>query len=269
VKRTTRRDIKAYLDKFACDIIDKFEASDLDPRESRALATRDGQGRIKPFHEAMLPEGVMRIAGFERSFSSSLGSTFEETGYLIATDKFANAERQYRVKGTISAGAVAEIQTIVEGARSGFIRGRFLEFVDRVLAADDGPRHNITEIADLRVLDADDNETFFEIKSPKPNKGQCLEATQRLLRMHAIRRKGSPRVRAFYAMAYNPYGDDPTCYDYGIANNYLDMDNQVILGSEFWEYLGGPGTYEALLNVYRQVGKEKGPDMIDRLALGY
>jgi hypothetical protein len=34
-------------------------------------------------------------------------------------------------------------------------------------------------------------------------------------------------------------------------------------------YKGGPGIYEEVLGIYQEVGKEKWPDMLDQLALGY
>ncbi|MBI5177141.1 TdeIII family type II restriction endonuclease, partial [Candidatus Micrarchaeota archaeon] len=51
--------------------------------------------------------------------------------------------------------------------------------------------------------------------------------------------------------------------------NYLDFENEVILGKEFWDLIGGKGTYEDVLEIYREVGKQKGPDMLDQLALNY
>jgi hypothetical protein len=38
----------------------------------------------------------------------------------------------------------------------------------------------------------DGTELFFEIKGPKPNKGQCLEVTQRLLRFQLLSGKNRP-----------------------------------------------------------------------------
>jgi len=49
----------------------------------------------------------------------------------------------------------------------------------------------------------------------------------------------------------------------------MDMENEVLLGKELWDLIGGEGTYEAVLDIYRGVGREKGPDMLDQLALGY
>jgi len=124
-------------------------------------------------------------------------------------------------------------------------------------------------IADLYLRDKDGNEIFFEIKSPKPNKGQCLEVLDRLLEIHAMKRQGFPKVRTFYAMAYNPYGDSKSDYKHSFALSYMDIRNQVLIGREFWDLVGGSGTYDEVIEIYREVGREKGPDMIDQLALGY
>jgi len=78
-----------------------------------------------------------------------------------------------------------------------------------------------------------------------------------------------PRARTFYAMAYNPYGEAKQAYKHSLALRYLDMDDQVLLGPEFWELVGGPGAYELVLDLYREVGRTKGPDILDQLALDY
>ena len=265
----TRTAIKGFLEAFIDSIVEALQRVDRDPRKPRPASVESPEGRRKPFHEAILPHGILTITEFERSFSTRMGTTFEEAARLVALEKFVEVERGYAVTGTISEGAASAIERLVEAGSSGYIRGRFPEFVQTVLSSDDGPRREMREIADLRILDAQGNETLFEIKSPKPNKGQCLEATQRLLRMHAIRGISPPRVRAFYAMAYNPWGQAPETYAHSFGNNYLDMTNEVLLGGNFWEYIGGPQTQEDLLAVYQEVGREKGPDMIDRLALNY
>jgi len=271
VKASIRRKIKGFLEEFIDGIISSFVSLNLNPRELRPPVVQSASGRIRPFHEAILPHGILTISEFERSFSTRLGTTFEEVARLIAAARFPHAERSYRVTGSVSETAIVEIERIVESSSAGYLRGRFPDCVRQVLSANSGPRRELPRppIADLRVVDSGGNETLFEIKSPKPNKGQCDEATRRLLTIYAIRGRGQPRVRAFYAMAYNPYGDDLASYDYSIANNYLDMENQVLLGPQFWEYIGGPNTYEAVLKLYREVGAAKGPEMIKRLGLGY
>lgn len=49
----------------------------------------------------------------------------------------------------------------------------------------------------------------------------------------------------------------------------MDLENEVLIEKEFWDMVGGKGTYEEVLAIYQEVGREKGPDMINQLALGY
>ncbi len=36
----------------------------------------------------------------------------------------------------------------------------------------------------------------------------------------------------------------------------LDSDNELLVGKEFWDFLGGEGTYTELLNCFERVGIE-------------
>ncbi len=210
----------------------------------------------------------MLINEFERSFSTKLGTSFEECARLIAKDVFAEAERGFELTGRVSSMTLRTIQTVVNGLGSRR-QISYLDLIQRVLTSSGGQLVERKRIADIFLRDEDGNETYVEVKSPKPNKGQCLEVTDRLLQIHAIKRCGPPSVRTYYAMPYNPYGENKSDYRHSFAVNYLDLENQVLIGKEFWNLVGGPGTYEEVLSIYREVGKEKGHDMIDQLALGY
>jgi len=265
----TRMKIKGYLEGFIQGIIlEHKESSDLKATDLRPTKTSSPAGDIKPFHEALLPHGILLVNEFERSFSTKLGTTFEECAKLIAQDRFAQAERGYKLTGKVSLKALRTIESIINDLGSKRMRS-YPELIRKVLKSSGGKSVERTRIADLYLRDKEGNEIFMEIKSPKPNKGQCLEVTDRLLQVHAIRKQGPPKVRTFYAMAYNPYGEDKSAYNHSFTLNYLDLKNQVLIGKEFWELVGGPGTFEEVLKIYREVGREKGPDMIDQLALGY
>jgi Type II restriction endonuclease, TdeIII len=75
---------------------------------------------------------------------------------------------------------------------------------------------------------------------------------QRLLTALAIRRLGS--ARAWWGVPYNPYGRGEYRHVYPLG--FFDFDGEVMLGEPFWNFLGGAGTYDELLNVYREVGEE-------------
>lgn len=84
----TRQAIKSYLEGFIAGVIDAFVTQDLDPRELRPPRTVSVHGDLKPFHEAVLPHGILSITAFERSCSSRLGTTFEESARLMGAETF-------------------------------------------------------------------------------------------------------------------------------------------------------------------------------------
>jgi len=269
INKATRLKIKGYLEGFVQGIVNETVKTGFDPKKPRPLRTHSKKGDIKPFHEALLPDGILRVNDFERSFSTKLGSTFEEAARLIAEENHKKAIRGYRLEGPISSKAVKYIEESINEIGAAGVSDDYFDLIKRVVARSRGEGQERKKIVDLYVLTKNDGELFFEIKSPKPNKGQCLEATDRLLQIHAIKRQLPPKVRTFYAMAYNPFGADKKDYQHSFAVNYLDLRKQVLIGGEFWELIGGRDTYPELLEIYCEVGREKGPDMLDQLALGY
>ena len=130
-------------------------------------------------------------------------ATFEECARLIALQTYAVAERGYRASGRMPAAAAARIEKIVTRINEGQTPD-FPALIAEVLQVNDEEWVERPAIADLYLKDKTGHEYFFEIKSPKPNKGQCLEVAERLLRIHAITQKNRPYVNAYFAMAYNP-----------------------------------------------------------------
>ncbi len=261
--------IKGYLEGFIQGLIEEHrpETRRAIAREERAANT-SSRGMLKPFHEAMVPPELLRISAFERSFSTKLGTTFEECARLIALQTYAVAERGYSASGRMPAAATIKIEEVIGRINEGQ-RPDFLALVAEVVQIGDERRVDRPAIADLYLKDKVGHEYFFEIKSPKPNKGQCLEVTERLLRIHAITQKPRPYVNAYFAMAYNPYGTRMEDYRHSFSLQYLDMEDEVVLGADFWTLVGGEGTYEELLDIYREAGRHKGKIMVDALAFGF
>ena len=270
IKKETRQKIKGYLEGFIQGMIEEKTENGFDPKQLRPLRDASKKGDLKPFHESLLPDGLLAITEFERSFSTKLGTTFEECARLVALDNHKYAKRGHRVIGEISLKAIKRIEEIVNKIGTGGMKSGYPEYVKEVVEiAGNGEAVERTSIADLYIVKKDGTEMFIEIKSPKPNKGQCLEATGRLLQIQGITHRQYPKAKAFYATAYNPYGTAKDTYKHSFVLNYMDLDNEVLLGKQFWDLVGGNGTYEEILEIYKDVGRDKGPDMLDQLALGY
>jgi len=265
IRAETRIKIKGFLEGFLEAQLEQHKKKLTKEPEEVIRAADAKKGKLKPFHLAILPPEAVRIFAFERSFSTSLGTTFETCAKLIALDNHAEAERSKELIGKVSAKCLARI----ERARSIIDSGSSIDFpktIAAVLAANTGKQNTqIRTITDLYLKTKSGKEFYFEIKSPKPNKGQAIEVTERLLKTQALRVLGPPRINTYFAMAYNPYGSRAN-YKHSFAINHLDMKNQILLEDEFWDIVGGTGTFAELLEIYREVGEEKGRQVMDRLA---
>jgi hypothetical protein len=67
-----------------------------------------------------------------------------------------------------------------------------------------------------------------------------------------------PQVNAaYFALPYNPYGRKED-YSWSFPGRWFDMrrDPVVLIGDEFWEKIGGTGTYQAFISAVNEIGME-------------
>ncbi|MCS7301797.1 MAG: TdeIII family type II restriction endonuclease [Fimbriimonadales bacterium] len=267
INKLTRQQIKGYLEGFIEGMIQEYrlwqQGRRLTPR--RYLKLRSEEATLKPFHDAILPEEFRKASAFERSFSTRLGATFEECARLIALQHHALAQRGYRLRTELDVNALNELENQLQRLdRREEVT--LSDMVQAVLRAKLGKTTTpVRIIADLYVRKRDGTELYFEIKSPVPNKGQCLEVIQRLLRIHLARSGQASEVRTYFAMPYNPYGGGRETYRWDYARRYLPFDDAVLVGAEFWDMLGGKGTFLSLLEIYYEVGEAKAKELIELL----
>ncbi len=61
-------------------------------------------------------------------------------------------------------------------------------------------------------------------------------------------------LRKWSAIPYNPY--EPQPYNRWTMRGMLDLNNELKVGEEFWDYLGGASTYQPLLDIFERIGVE-------------
>src|SRR5437016_11426776 len=137
IRAETRIKIKGFLEGFLEAQLEQHKKKlTKEPEEVIRLADAK-KGKLKPFHLAILPPEAIRIFAFERSFSTSLGTTFETCAKLIAVDNHKEAERGKELLGKVTPKCLREI----ERARSIIDSGRSIDFprtVRAVIAANSG-----------------------------------------------------------------------------------------------------------------------------------
>jgi hypothetical protein len=207
-------------------------------------------GLLTPFHDALVP-GITLLG--ERSFSTRLGNLHEKVAAVVAGEIHAEVRQPYDLAGSIP---VLSREFITQRIRQLERRqaGPDARYEREQISGHFGDQVSDSTRIDLYVRTQDGDAYYFEIKSAKPNKGQCIEMKQRLLTALAIRREETPT--ALWGVPYNPYGRGEYRHVYPLA--FFDFEHEVMLGEPFWDFVGGRGTYGELLDVYREVGEAFG-----------
>lgn len=207
-------------------------------------------GVLAPFHDALVP-GIRGLG--ERGFSTALGNLHERIGVVVAQPVHASARRAFDLTGELPVLAREFITQRVAQLELQNSKPDHPYERDQLLTAF-GVRVPASVRIDLIVTTHDGEEHLFEMKSPKPNKGQCAEMKHRLLTAFAIRRRES--VHVCWGVPYNPYGTSEA-YAHPYPLHMFDFGYEVKLGPELWNFLGNdPATYEQLLDLYREVGAD-------------
>ena len=113
------------------------------------------------------------------------------------------------------------------------------------------------QTVDLFLERENGEEIYFEIKGPKPNKNEMRAAKRDLLEILAMRAKERKHVKIYLGMYYNPYF--PKDYQRWTCLKFFDKGNDFLIGKDFWDFLGGEGVYEELIEIYEQIGEEIRP----------
>jgi hypothetical protein len=205
-------------------------------------------GLLTPFHDALVP-GITLLG--ERSFSTRLGNLHEKIAAAVATEIHADVQQPHDLSGAIPVLSREFITQRIGALERREAQPSAHDEREQILGHF-GNEVNASTRIDLYVRTHEEEEHYFEIKSAKPNKGQCIEMKQRLLTALAIRRHES--VHTWWGVPYNPYGRGEYRHVYPLA--FFDFESEVMLGEPFWNFVGGNGTYGALLDVYRDVGEQ-------------
>ena len=110
--------------------------------------------------------------------------------------------------------------------------------------------------ADLFFQDAKGAMYLFDLKTVKPNLSGFKDHKRTLLEWCAIKLAQDPKaeIHTLIAIPYNPYEPEP--YQRWTLKGMLDLPNELKVAEEFWDFLGGKGAYEELLNCFERVGLE-------------
>ncbi len=218
------------------------------------LASYGRETTSMPFLARLIQDNEKIAAySFIHSLATTLGmSIYEDVSVIIAVEHSDFCSRRYGVGGAISDVQKNVINKIVAELRDKVRTPDIESEKQEVLRAswENSKSQTSGNIADLYMRKGD-KEFFFEIKTVKPNIDVFEKSKTKLLEWVARRQKP---INVFLAFPYNPYHPEP--YSRFTEMNLMESGKDFLVGDEYWDYLGGEGTFPDLLNVFDGVGKE-------------
>lgn len=210
-----------------------------------------------PFHYRLLGRDRMALFSFIHSLNTTFGmSIFEPVAVILAKVKFPYAEKQYNIGDKISDDSQRVIQSILNELSTPGSKSNKKDEINEIRkVCQNGKPHKVKPTkVDLLVKDNSGKIYLFDLKTVKPNISEFKGYKRTLLEWIAIYlyKDKDAEINSYIAIPYNPY--EPQPYQRWTLKGLFDLDNEILVGKEFWDFLGGDGTYEDLLNCFEQAG---------------
>lgn len=213
----------------------------------------------KPFHERLIGKDRLALFSFVHGLNTSFGQgIFENIALFLSQTRFKKAVAQATAGDLISEEAFIVIQQIMtELTTAQRLPDKFeeIERIRKVCQTGDLIKVKPTKV-DV-FLESFENEFFlFDIKTVKPNIGDFKEFKRTLLEWAAVVLALNPnaKVNTLLAIPYNP--NQPQPYNRWTMREMIDLPNELKVAEEFWDFLGGEGAYNHLLDIFERVGNE-------------
>ena len=218
----------------------------------------DPESKNMPFHYRLLGKDRMALYSFIQSLNTTFGtSIFEPVAETLAKTRFVKAQSQYVVGNEISEYAQNEIQDIINELTTHANPDK-REEIQRIRDVCQQGRMNTlrTVKVDLLVENYEGSLFLFDLKTAKPNISNFKDFKRTLLEWCAIVLAETPAldIHSLIAIPYNPY--EPGPYERWTLRGMLDLEQELKVANEFWDFLGGDGVYQDLLDCFEKVGME-------------
>lgn len=212
-----------------------------------------------PFHTRLLGKDRLALYQFIHSLNTNFGTTiFEPVAVKLAESRFKVAEKQHTAGKRISEDAQHEIQHIIDKlttAESLPNKTDEIKILRKVCQSGKIKEVKPTKV-DLYLEDREGELFLIDLKTAKPNAGEFKGFKRTLLEWTGVVLYNNPKakVNTLLAIPYNPYEPEP--YNRWTMRGMIDLENELKVAKEFWDFLGGEGAYEDLLDCFEKVGIE-------------
>ena len=214
----------------------------------------------KPLYAALVPDEIFKGSHFERRFVTPFGGVWEKLAQVAARQAHGSCELGHAISGNVGQERLRRIQEVLNrlehNAPDGLKTAPDWAAEIAYILAGDGPPIPVTVVCDVYIGNVTTGKRYaFELKGPLPNSDQTKVSKEKIFKLLAM----SPVQvdGAFYALPYNPYGSKKAAYQWAFPMRWFDMRNDpcVLIGDEFWDFIGGAGTYAQFIHEVNLLGK--------------
>ncbi|WP_295155545.1 TdeIII family type II restriction endonuclease [uncultured Brachyspira sp.] len=212
-----------------------------------------------PFHTRLLGKDRMALFSFIHSLNTNFGTAiFEPLAIELGKDRFKVIKKQEISKNIITSESQIIIQNIMDDLRSANKRpnkDEEIKLIKKVCRIGEIKKIKPSKI-DIYIEDYDNNIYLIDLKTAKPNKGEFQNYKRTLLEWTAtaLYFNNENNVHSMIGIPYNPY--DPKPYERWTLAGMLDLEKELKVAEELWNFLGGDNVYNDILKCFEEVGLE-------------
>ena len=211
-----------------------------------------------PLYAALVPDEIFKGSHFERRFVTPFGKAWEKLAMVAANEGLGYGTTGHRIHGIVKEERLRRIEEVLNrlehpdgGNRVRPDWSRELEYI--LQGGGDGIPVQVECDVYAEARKTDNKKYAFELKSPLPNSDITRVSKAKIFKLYSM---DPPQIDgAYYALPYNPYGRKEA-YAWSFPARWFNMreDPVVLIGDEFWEKIGGLGTYRAFIDAVNEIG---------------
>lgn len=208
-------------------------------------------------------EKYSNIKSFIHGMATTLGSDYEIIARKIARSNPYFLECKKLVfRGKISNSESAAIKSLVKALEEKERKADYNSEIKIVYNVDSKNIKDMRITIDLYLKDKKGKEYFIEMKGPDPNKKEVRAAKEDLLNVVAMKKRDilardfHNKVAIIFGVYYN---NNKGVYENWKVSPMFESGKGFFVQEEFWDFLGGEGTFKELLEVIEEVKDEVWP----------
>lgn len=212
----------------------------------------------KPLYTALVPEEIFKASYFERKFITLFDDVWEKLAFDVATAYHGHCARGVTLEGSVGRESLRRIYEVLNRpgkASTGEENDKpNLKKELEYIKAGGGESLPVSVTCDLLIKSGKTGKTYsFNLSEPLPSYSQAKSCKENILKLHAMNEHIVDE--AYYAIVYNPYRKKEY-YVWDNPKQWFDMTDvsSVLIGQEFWDFIGGEGAYETLVSEINKIG---------------